>query len=48
MIILRFGAGSRTVTFVDKGVFVQRNELSKSQDDKLIRLVKFLTFGDRK
>jgi hypothetical protein len=43
MITLRFGAASRTATI--KGVTVQRNDLTKSQDDKLIRLVKFLTFG---
>jgi hypothetical protein len=46
MITLRFGAGSRTVTV--KGETVQRNALTKSQDDKLIRLIKFLTFGDAK
>lgn len=45
MIRIHFGACSRTVTA--KGQTVQRNELSKSQDDKLIRLVKFLTFGSR-
>lgn len=43
MITIRFGATSRTVTV--KGETVQRNGLTKGQDDKLIRLVKFLTFG---
>lgn len=44
MIIIRYGATSRTVT--TKGDTVQRNTLTRSQDDMLIRLVKFLTFGD--
>lgn len=43
MIVIRYGANSRTVTA--KGDTVQRNDLTKAQDDKLIRLVKFLTFG---
>lgn len=46
MIILRYGAGSRTATI--KGETWERNGTSKSTDDKLIRLVKFLMFGDRK
>lgn len=45
MIIIYYGAASRTVTA--KGQTVQRNDLTKSQDDKLIRLVKFLACGDR-
>lgn len=45
MIVIRYGATSRTVTV--RGETVQRNALTRGQDDKLIRLVKFLTFGDR-
>lgn len=45
MITIRFGACSRTVTV--KGQTQQRNVLTKAQDDTLIRLVKFLTFGAR-
>lgn len=44
MIVLRYTASGRTVTV--KGETVQRNGLSKGQDDKLIRLVKFLLLGD--
>jgi hypothetical protein len=48
MIVIRFGAASRTVTFTEKdNLTVQRNTLTRKQDDTLIRLVKFLTFGDK-
>lgn len=46
MIVIRYGATSRTVTV--KGETVQRNTLTRKQDDTLIRLVKFLTFGERR
>jgi len=46
MITIRFQAGRRLVTV--KGETLDRNTLTKGQDDKLIRLVKFLTFGDAK
>ena len=42
MITVRYGAASRRVTI--KGTTVDRNDLSKKQDDKLIRLVKFMLF----
>lgn len=44
MIVVRYGAGTRTVTA--KGSTQERNVLTKAQDDMLIRLVKFLVFGD--
>jgi hypothetical protein len=47
MIVIRYGAMSRTVTFTHNGAVASRNELTKREDDALIRLVKFLTFGDR-
>lgn len=43
MITIRYGAASRLVTI--KGDTVERNTLTRAQDDKLIRLVKFLTFN---
>lgn len=46
MVTIRYGATSRLVTI--KGDTLNRNDLTKQQDDKLIRLVKFLTFGETK
>lgn len=46
MIVIRYGAGTRTATI--KGETWERNGTPKAQDDYLIRLVKHLTFGDRK
>lgn len=48
MIVIRYGATKRTVTFTHNGAVASRNELTKAEDDRLIRLVKFLTFGARK
>lgn len=45
MITVRYSAGSRVVTI--KGESLDRNSLTKQQDDKLIRLVKFLAFEGR-